>query len=157
MAFGFGWQLLAKLESACHVVTVSILLKHKMYFVARILQRRVEVFTHHVLHQAGHSFEVSGAHLTGVGALGDVLLTPAMVLQLRHAPDELAGGLVIADELEHLAPGVILAPAPGAGSGLHVLHRVDGAAEPLLATQGTGNIPRLMNLQELCIEVEIIL
>ena len=51
------------------------LLKHKMYFVARILRRRVEVFTHHVLHQAGHGFEVSGAHLTGVGhaSLGEWL------------------------------------------------------------------------------------
>ena len=121
-----------------------------MYFVARILRRLVEVFTHHVLHQAGHSFEVSGAHLTSVGTLRDVLLTPAVVLQLRHASDEMEGGLVIADKLEHLAPGVILAPALGAGSGLHVLHRVDGPAELLLATQGTGNIPMLMNLQELC-------
>ena len=102
--------------------------------VARIRIHQRRVFTHHVLHQAGHSFEVSGAHLTSVGALRDVLLTPAVVLQLRHASDELAGGLILADELEHLAPGVILAPALGAGSGLHVLHRVDGPAEPLLAT-----------------------
>ena len=105
-----------------------------------------------MLHQAGHGLEVSGAHLAGVGPLRDILLTPAVVLQLGHAPDELAGGLVLGDEVEHLASGVIRAPAPGAGPGLDVLHRVDGAAEPLLATQGTGNVSRLVNLLKLCRE-----
>ena len=102
--------------------------------------------THHVLHEAGHVLEVSGAHLTGVGPLGDVLLAPAVILQLGHAPDKLAGGLVPADEVKHLAPGIVLAPTPGAGPGLHVLHSVDGAAEPLLAAQGTSHVPGLVNL-----------
>ena len=71
-----------------------------------------------------------------------------MVLQLGHAPDKLTGSLIPADEVKHLAPSVALAPAPGAGPGLHVLHSVDGAPEPLLATQGAGNIPGLVNLNK---------
>ena len=71
-----------------------------------------------------------------------------MILQLGHAPDKLAGDLVPADEVEHLAPGIVLAPTSGASPGLHVLHSVDGTAEPLLSTQRTGDVPGLVNLYE---------
>ena len=90
-----------------------------MHFVSRIriLQRRVETSTHHVLHQAGHGLEVSGAHLAGVGPLGDVLLTPAVVLQLGHAPDELADGLVLGNEIKDHggSPAKVQIPLPSLG------------------------------------------
>ena len=93
-----------------------------------------------MLHQTGHGLEVSGAHLAGVGPLGVVLLTPAVV----HASEDLADALVLGDEVNHCRY-----PGPS----LHVLHRVDGAANPLLATQGTGNVSRLVNLLKLCREI----